>query len=91
MRTDLDPRSRRGDSTGDFHLLGWAAGPSTLRVGMTSSTDLFQHGAEDWKSRDRQADDRKMRQFRIHHSQFTIQNCPCPLVKFDPLGTALLT
>jgi hypothetical protein len=74
MRTDLDPRSRRGDSTGDFHLLGWAAGPSTLRVGMTSSTDLFQHGAKDWKSRDRQAEGRGWTnsEFTIHHSQLRI-------------------
>ena len=25
--TDVDPRLRGGDNTGDFHLLGWAAGP----------------------------------------------------------------
>jgi hypothetical protein len=27
MWTDLDPRLRGGDNTGDFHLLRWAAGP----------------------------------------------------------------
>jgi hypothetical protein len=27
MWTDVDPRLRGGDNTGDFHLLGWAAGP----------------------------------------------------------------
>ena len=30
MWTELDPRLRGGDNTGDFHLLGWAAGPSIL-------------------------------------------------------------
>jgi hypothetical protein len=29
---DVDPRLRGGDNKGDFHLLGWAAGPCTLSI-----------------------------------------------------------
>jgi hypothetical protein len=32
MWTELDPRLRGGDNTGDFHLFGWAARPWTLSV-----------------------------------------------------------
>ena len=30
MRTHLDPRLRGSDTKGDFHFLGWAAGPCIL-------------------------------------------------------------
>jgi len=30
--SDVDPRLRGGDNNGDFHLLGWAAGPRTLSM-----------------------------------------------------------
>jgi hypothetical protein len=32
MSTDLDPRLRGGDNTADFHPLGWAARPWTLKM-----------------------------------------------------------
>jgi hypothetical protein len=34
--------------------------------------DPFQHGANDWKSRDQQADGKKMHQFRIQDLHFTL-------------------
>ena len=43
-----------------------------VRVGMTWSTDLFQHGANDWKSHDRQADGKKMHQFRVQNLHFIL-------------------
>jgi hypothetical protein len=41
--TDVDPRLRSGDDSGDFHLLQWAAGPCTLAMirQLTNPQTLF--------------------------------------------------
>jgi hypothetical protein len=87
MWTGLDPRPsassgqafRGGDNTGDFHLLGWAAGPWTLRVGMTMFADAFQHPLGTGRAITSRQTGRGCinSEFTIHNSLFRIAFARC--------------
>ena len=74
MWMDLDPRLRGGDNTGDFHLFGWDAAPSTLRVGMTMFANAFQHPLGTGRAMTSRQKARKCinSEFRIYTSYFRL-------------------